>query len=55
MKNNNVLLVILILLVLILIIGGFFYIKNISDKQNEILANISEGNIVNKNTNNNAE
>ena len=55
MKNNNVLLVILILLVLILIIGGFFYIKNISDKQNEILANISEGNIVNKNTTNNAE
>ena len=55
MKNNNVLLVILILLVLILIIGVFFYIKNISDKQNEILANISEGNIVNKNTTNNAE
>ena len=55
MKNNNVLLIILILLVLILIIGGFFYIKNISDKQNEILANISEGNIVNKNTTNNAE
>ncbi len=45
MKKNSVLLSILIILVLILIVGGFFYIKNISDKQDKILDSLAEENI----------